>query len=177
MSLTHPMPRRLWRVLFELLVCASLTAASSLAQNAPIAPPSQKSAAATSAALKQRLNSKDRQEVFEKVWREIHDHYYDPSFNGVDWTEVRQRYAPLVARTENDQEFYALMSQVTSELHDAHTRFSSPEQWRNFRRQQSVTVGFTVDDVDGKTVITSVIPGTEAAHAGIEPGMVVLSVD
>ena len=171
------MPRLLWSVFFELLVCASLAAASTVAQNQPIAPLPRKSAAATSVTIKQRLNPKDREEVFEKVWREIHDHYYDASLNGVDWNEVHQRYAPLVARTENDQEFYTLMSQMTSELHDAHTRFSSPEQWRSFRRQQSVTVGFTVDDVDGKTVITSVIPGTEAAHAGIEPGMVVLSVD
>jgi carboxyl-terminal processing protease len=66
---------------------------------------------------------------------------------------------------------------MTSELHDAHTRFSSPEQWKNFRRQQGVTVGFTVDDLDGKTVVTSVIPGTEAAHAGIEPGMILLRVN
>src|SRR5260370_14457844 len=69
------------------------------------------------------------------------------------------------------------MRQMTSELHDAHTRFNAPEQWKNFRRQQGVTVGFSVDDVDGKTAVTSVIPGTDAARAGIEPGMVVLRVD
>jgi carboxyl-terminal processing protease len=38
-------------------------------------------------------------------------------------------------------------------------------------------VGFSVDDVDSKTVVTSVIPGTDAAHAGIEQGMVVLRVN
>src|SRR5712691_4660916 len=126
---------------------------------------------------KQRLSPKDRKEVFEKVWKEIRDHYYDSNFNAVDWNEVHQRYLPLVAAVKSDQEFYALISQMTSELHDAHTRFSSPEQWKNFRRQQGVTVGFTVDDLDGKTVVTSVIPGTEAAHAGIEPGMIVLRVN
>ncbi len=135
------------------------------------------SSAASESAAKPRLTAKDRKEVFEKVWREIHDHYYDASYNGVDWNEVRQRYAPLVGAAKRDQEFYALMSQMTSELHDAHTRFNSPEQWKNFRRQQGVTVGFNVDDVDGKTVVTSVIPGTDAARAGIEPGMVVLRVD
>jgi len=82
-----------------------------------------------------------------------------------------------VESTQRDQEFYSLMSQMTSELHDAHTRFNSPEQWRNFRRQQGVTVGFSVDDMNGESVVTSVIPGTAAAHAGIEPGMVVLRVD
>lgn len=123
------------------------------------------------------LSPKDRQDVFEKVWKEIHDHYYDPHFNGVDWNEVHRRYVPLVDAVKSDPEFYALISQMTSELHDAHTRFNSPEQWRNFRRQQGVTAGFSVDDVDGKTVVTSVIPASNAARAGIEPGMVVLTVD
>jgi len=83
----------------------------------------------------------------------------------------------LVDTVKNDQEFYVLISQMTSELHDAHTRFSSPQQWKNFQRQQGITVGFSVDDVDGKTVVTSVIPDSNAARAGIEPGMVVLTVD
>src|SRR5260370_39456094 len=69
------------------------------------------------------------------------------------------------------------MGELARELDEAHTRFNSPEQWKNFRRQQGVTVGFSVDDVDSKTVVTSVIPGTDAAHAGIEQGMVVLRVN
>ena len=134
-------------------------------------------AIAVNAAPEPRLCSKTRNEIFEKVWREIRDHYYDPRFNGVDWNEVHQRYLPLVDAAKNDQDFYALMSQMTSELHDAHTRFNSPEQWKNFRKQQGVTLGFGVDDVDGRTVVTSVLPGSNAAHAGVEPGMEVVSVD
>src|SRR5258707_5313741 len=143
---------------------------------APPATP-QVPGAVSESAPKELLTAKDRKEVFEKIWKEIYNHYYDPSYNGVDWKEVRQRYTPLVEATKSDQEFYALMSQMTSELHDAHTRFNSREQWKNLRRQQGVTVGFSVDDVDGKTVVTSVIPGTDAAHAGVEQGMVVLRVN
>jgi carboxyl-terminal processing protease len=127
--------------------------------------------------IAQRLSPKTRRDVFEKTWREIRDHYYDPRFNGVDWNAVHQRYLPLVESSTTDQDFYALMSQMTSELHDAHTRFSSPEQWRNYRKQQGVTVGFSVDELDGKTVVTSVLPGSNAAHAGIDTGMVVVRVD
>src|SRR6266404_298430 len=163
-------------LLFFLLL--SVFVISALPQEKPKDPSTPRiSSAASEPAAKQRLTAKERNEVFEKVWREIHDHYYDASYNGVDWNEVHRRYAPLVTATKKDQEFYALMSQMTSELHDAHTRFNSPEQWKNFRRQQGVTVGFSVDDVDGKTAVTSVIPGTFAARAGIEPGMVVLRVD
>jgi carboxyl-terminal processing protease len=164
-------------VLFLLLFVFAISSPSQEKPDAPVAPQVPGAATATPPAVKQRLSANDRKEVFEKVWKEIRDHYYDSSYNGVDWNAVHQRYAPLVAGTKKDQEFYALMSQMTSELHDAHTRFNSPEQWKNFRRQQGVTVGFSVDDIDGKTVVTSVIPGTDAARVGIQPGMVVLRVD
>jgi carboxyl-terminal processing protease len=166
-------PRTL--VLFLLLSIVVSTALPQEQRDIPATP--QVPGAASESAARERLTAKDRKEVFEKIWKEIYNHYYDPSYNGVDWNEVRQRYSPLVEATKSDQEFYALMSQMTSELHDAHTRFNSPEQWKNFRRQQGVTVGFSVDDVDGKTVVTSVIPGTDAAHAGVEQGMVVLRVN
>jgi carboxyl-terminal processing protease len=176
MKAASPKPRRIPGALVLFLLLAFATPA--LPQENPNAPTRpQVPGAGSESPAKERLTARDRTDVFEKIWREIHDHYYDPSYNGVDWNEVHQRYAPLVDATKNDQEFYALMSQMTSELHDAHTRFNSPEQWRSFRRQQGVTVGFSVDDVDGKTVVTSVTPGTDAAHAGIEPGMVVLRVN
>jgi carboxyl-terminal processing protease len=177
MNPAPPRVRRIPRALFLFLLLLFFTGhAFPQAQPETPATPQIRGGAPTPA-VKDRLSPKDRKEVFEKVWKEIHEHYYDSSYNGVDWDEVHRRYAPLVAATKRDQEFYALISQMASELHDAHTRFSSPEQWKNFRRQQGVTVGFTVDALDGKTVVTSVIPGTEAAHAGIEPGMVVLRID
>jgi carboxyl-terminal processing protease len=178
MNPAAPTLRKIARLLIVLLALSGFgfTALSQEKPDAPVAPlPGAAPAPAT--AGKQRLSAKDRKEIFEKIWKEIHDHYYDASYNGVDWGEVHRRYAPLVESARRDQEFYALMSQMTSELHDAHTRFSSPEQWRNFRRQQGVTVGFSVDDMDGETVVTNVIPGTEAARAGIGAGMVVLRVD
>jgi carboxyl-terminal processing protease len=171
----HQPRRKPFALLFLLLCVFAVDARSQEKLNTPATP--QIPSAASEPATKQRLTPKDRKEVFEKVWREIHDRYYDASYNGVDWNEVHQRYEPLVEATKNDLEFYALMSQMTSELHDAHTRFNSPQQWKNFRRQQGVTVGFSVDDVDGKTAVTNVIPGTDAARQGIEPGMVVLRVD
>ncbi len=176
----NPAAHKLWKIpraplLFLLLFVFDVAAPPQEKPKAPTTP--QIPSVASEPSAKQRLTAKDRKDVFEKVWKEIHDHYYDASYNGVDWNEVHRRYAPLVETTKKDLEFYALMNQMTSELHDAHTRFNSPEQWKNFRRQQGVTVGFSVDDVDGKTAVTSVIPGTDAARAGIEQGMVVLRVD
>lgn len=124
-----------------------------------------------------RLSPDDRRIVFNKVWKIIRDRYYDPRFNGVDWDDIYQRYLPRVDASTSDQEFYALMSELTGELRDAHTRFSSPEQWKSFKKQQGITPGFAVDQVQGQTVVTSVVPDSTAARAGMQPGMVVLALD
>jgi carboxyl-terminal processing protease len=123
------------------------------------------------------LSPKVRREVFERVWKDIDEHYYDRTFNGVDWNEVHARYKPLVEAAKDNREFYALMSRMTGELHDAHTRFNSPEQWRNIRKQQGVGSGISLDEIDGRIVVTSIRPDSNAALVGIEPGMILRYVD
>jgi carboxyl-terminal processing protease len=163
---------RTFRRILLLALCLSASASGAQAQTR------QRTADRDDAPVAaQRLSAKTRKEIFEKIWKDIHDRYYDPAFNGVNWDGIHTRYQPLVEATKSDREFYALMSAMTGELHDAHTRFSSPEQWRNYRKQQGVTAGFSVDGVDGKVVVTSVRSDSSAAHAGIEPGMAVVSID
>jgi carboxyl-terminal processing protease len=158
------------RVLFLALTGAGVV------WGAPALPPPAPSSHHSDSAPSQ-LSLKARKEIFEKVWQEIRDHYYDSSFNGVNWEDVRTRYSPLIDATKDDQGFYALLSQMTGELHDAHTRFNSPEQWKNYKKQQGVSSGISVDDVDGKTVITAVRRDSSAAYAGVEPGMLIRSID
>jgi carboxyl-terminal processing protease len=159
--------------------CCAVFVALCLAARASATPPQSHASysASDESPASRQLSAKTRKQVLNRTWKEIHDHYYDPAFNGVNWDEVRKRYLPLVEAAKNDADFYALMSAMTGELHDAHTRFSSPERWKSFKKQQSVSVGFGVDELDGKTVVTSVRPDSNAAHQGVEPGMVVLSVD
>jgi len=123
------------------------------------------------------LSPKDRKEVFEKVWNDIDEHYYDPEFGGVKWQDVHQRYLPQVEAAKDDQDFYAIMDRMTAELHDAHTRFSSPEQWENRKKHQGVSIGFRAGYVEGKIVVLDVLPDSHAAQAGIEPGMIVTTLD
>jgi carboxyl-terminal processing protease len=123
------------------------------------------------------LTPKDRLAVFEKIWKEIDEHYYDPGFGGVNWQEIHQRYLPLVQAVKDDEQFYILMDRMTAELHDAHTRFSSPEQWQNRKKHQGVSMGFHAGFVEGKVVVLDVLPGGNAAKAGVEPGMIVTALD
>lgn len=123
------------------------------------------------------LSPKDRVQVFEKVWKEVDEHYYDPEFGGVDWREIHQRYLPLVQAAKDDQDFYSIVDRMTAELHDAHTRFSSPEQWKNREKHRGVSIGFRAGYVEDKVVVLGVFPESNAARAGVETGMIVAAID
>lgn len=132
---------------------------------------------ATSRASADSLSAKERVEVFEEVWKTINERYYDPSFNGVDWNAVHGRYRPRVDAASSDEEFYELLNQMTGELHDTHTRVRSPRQNRNRKNQQATSASVLVYEVEGTPVVFDVTPDSDAARAGVLPGMVVRTID
>jgi carboxyl-terminal processing protease len=123
------------------------------------------------------LSEKARAEVFEKVWSTVNEKYFDAQFNGVDWAAVHERYRPLVNGVATDDEFYALLSRMLGELRDPHTRFLTPKAVQANKRHQTTSTSVRLREVEGQLVIFAVEPGSEAARAGIEPGMIVRTVD
>src|SRR6267378_5582541 len=116
------------------------------------------------------LLPKERIEVFETIWKTINDDYYDPAFNGVDWASVRERYRPRVEAAKSDDEFYGIIKQMLLELQDLHTAFVTPGE-------QSRTSGVYVNEVEDKVVVVNVVPDSDAARAGVKPGMIVRALD
>ena len=60
-------------------------------------------------AVSNKLSSKDRLKVFDQVWNNINQTYYNPRFNGVDWNQARERYRPEVESARSDEEFYVVL--------------------------------------------------------------------
>jgi carboxyl-terminal processing protease len=65
---------------------------------------------------------------------------------------------------------------MVGELNDAHTRFHTPEERRERERLQAVSAGISIYEVEGKPVVVGVEPGSEAARAGVEEGMIVIAI-
>ncbi|MBI4854162.1 MAG: PDZ domain-containing protein [Acidobacteria bacterium] len=126
---------------------------------------------------KNKLSEKDRKEVFNTVWNTINEKYYDPNFNGVNWAGVKEHYKNLIDKANTDEDFYKLLTQMVRELHDSHTQFKSALQRQNRKKKQTVSIGLSIFEVENKSVVTKVEQGSEAEKAGIEPGMIVSSID
>jgi carboxyl-terminal processing protease len=65
-------------------------------------------------------DAQKRKEAFDIVWNTINERFYDPTFGGVDWKKVRERYTPLVTAAATDAQFDQLLQQMISELHQSH---------------------------------------------------------
>src|SRR3954470_15292956 len=61
-----------------------------------------------------------REATFRMAWETIKLQHYDPTFGGVDWDAVRDRYAPLVKLTTSDSQLHALLGKMVGELHQSH---------------------------------------------------------
>lgn len=133
--------------------------------------------AVAAASAAESLSAKDRLEVFEEVWETIQEKYYDPAFNGVNWRAVADRYLPMVSEARSDDDFYTIIKKMVGELHDAHTRFHTPRERREREQATTVSTGVLISEVEGRAVITEVEPDSQAAKAGVEPGMIVSTID
>lgn len=122
-------------------------------------------------------NSAEKIEIFEQVWSVINEKYYDADFHGVDWKTVGKRYRPMIENAETEEEFYALLDKMAGELRDSHTRVFSPKGRENRKNRKSAGIGITLGKIENEFVVTEIAAGSEAARAGVKPGMIVKIID
>src|SRR3954462_5363514 len=80
----------------------------------------QVTAQSSAPAVAELSDAEKRQQSCEIIWKTVNDRFYDPTFGGVDWKKVHERYAPAVKGANDDVSFHALMQRMISELHQSH---------------------------------------------------------
>jgi hypothetical protein len=68
--------------------------------------------------------------VFDEVWQEVRDQFYDPGLRGLDWASVRAqaRYAPQAAAADSEGPLAAVTNAMFAERHASHTELYTPEE-------------------------------------------------
>lgn len=62
-------------------------------------------------------------ECFDKIWSIINDEFWDPNFNGIDWTDALKRYRPKALAAEDHESFAVIVNQMLGELKTSHTHY------------------------------------------------------
>ncbi len=71
-----------------------------------------------------RMNVDPRAEwkqIFDEVWRQERDYFFEPSMDGVDWAKERDRYAPLLPHVEDRYDLTYVLGELIGELSNSHT--------------------------------------------------------
>lgn len=107
---------------------------------------------------------------FDALWSTVDQHYCFFSEKGVDWSDVYNKYSPLVNEDISDRQFFGICEDMISELRDGHTNISSafatsyyrkwwsdyPQNF-NLRLVEQYCLGFDYQQIGG--VIYGVLPG------------------
>lgn len=65
--------------------------------------------------------AKEREYLFEHVWRQVLKKFYDPKLHGVDWDFFKAEYARMLPHLDNNHDFAELLSELLGELNASHT--------------------------------------------------------
>ncbi len=115
--------------------------------------------------------------AFDRVWQLVRERYHDPRLNGLDWTQVRERYRPQLDTVTALEGLYSLLSAMVSELGDAHTRVHDPLRTAARRANVAVSTGVSVAPVEGLPTIVAVNDSLRARDPRLAPGLRVVAVD
>ncbi len=133
-------------------------------------------ALAVSAQTAKESSPQVRQKTFEAVWSTVQKKYYDPTYGGVDWNKVHERYAPQVAAVKSDAELYEVLGKMLGELHTSHLQIIPPEDIEQLEAPPTTT-GLGLRTVEGQVVIFRLLAASSAERAGLRPGYVLKKVD
>jgi tricorn protease len=60
-------------------------------------------------------------EIFNEVWRQERDYFFEPSMNGVNWQKIKDQYAQLLPYVADRYTLTYIMGEMIGELSNSHT--------------------------------------------------------
>jgi tricorn protease len=123
--------------------------------------------------------AKEKLVVFDQAWRLLRDHFFDPEFNGVNWTAARTTVDPYIAGARTPDEMRRIAALMIGELNASHLGINPPPAGA------AGGVGHLGLDFDRATYETSgalkiagIVPlGPSALGSGIQRGQFLAAVD
>lgn len=134
-------------------------------------------AAASDSAIVSTTTREGRLAVFDDAWSAINQRYYEPTFNGLDWSAQRTTFRSLAAAANSSEELYSVLRRMIASLNDPHTRVFAPEEKFDWWRPRFVTTGIAVREVDGLPTVVEVERDSEPQRAGVRAGDLIEAVN
>lgn len=119
----------------------------------------------------------ERDYLFEHVWKQVDEKFYDPAIHGINWAGYRDNYRQFMPYIDNNFDFQDLLSEMLGELNGSHTG----ARYRPGSRINMGGLGVLYDfDYEGDGLrIAEVLPGgvLNIADSEIKAGDTIVSID
>jgi carboxyl-terminal processing protease len=70
---------------------------------------------------------KRRVEAFNTVWNTIYFYYFDPTFNDLNWLEMRSQFEPRIRKAKTDAEAHDILEEMIGKLKVSHLAIIPPD--------------------------------------------------
>ena len=69
-----------------------------------------------------QMSVADRLKVFDKAWETTNKYFFDPTFNGVNWAEMKAKWRPVAEKLGTDKvRLTDVIQRLLNELKASHT--------------------------------------------------------
>lgn len=120
-----------------------------------------------------------RNQLAAETWKAVDEGFYDRTFNGNDWFELRQRV--VKKNYKSDDEVYGALKDMLAKLGDQYTRYLTPIQYStllNSAKGELTGVGVELlPKENGDVQIVQVFSESPAEGSGLAVGDTVTNVD
>jgi carboxyl-terminal processing protease len=155
-----------WPGIALLLVCLALSACTTT-------PAPRVSLAGVPAVQLPRAEKNIR--VFSRVWSLVADWHFDRKHNGVDWSALGLKYGAEAVTAPDDKALYASINTMLDLLNDSHTHALTPALAEERYTRMRARTGFYMTRVEGRWLVSELIPGGPAELAGVRPGWIAVA--
>ncbi len=120
----------------------------------------------------------ERESLFNHVWQQVNDKFYDKDFKGVDWPFYKKAYEKFLPYVNNEYDFADVLGEMLGELNASHT---GARYGGNFSRAATATLGVFYDETyqgDGLKISEILERGPlDNSATKIKTGMIIRKID
>ena len=122
--------------------------------------------------------AQERAYMFDHIWRQVKEKFYDPTLRGIDWDGYRKAYERFLPFITNNYDFQDLLSEMLGELNGSHTgaRYYSDNKYL-----KDASLGMFYDDTyegDGLKVKEIMAKGPLTLEKNdVKPGCILEKID
>ena len=120
----------------------------------------------------------ERKYIFDHIWQQVKDKFYDPNLHGVDWEGYRKTYERFLPYINNSYDFRDMLGEMLGELNASHT---SACFYPDGAQLKTTCLGIFIDDKydgDGLKIEEVIKRGPFAVKdTGVTAGCIIEKID